>query len=117
MARSRLSPQRFTPRGSSALPGKVRRALDGAIESSQRYGDGMDVVDGRLQPKAARGGGLKVTRDGLMVDMEQVGEKNRPQLSAIRNLATTATTADLIAKLNEVLSELQRTGNMKRIPQ
>lgn len=117
MARSRLPPQRFTPRGSSALPGKVRRALDGAIESSQRYGDGLDVVDGRLTPMVARGGGLKVTREGLMVDMEQVGEKNRPALNAIRSLDTSPTTTVLAAKINELLNELQRTGNMRRLPQ
>jgi hypothetical protein len=112
-----MSPQRFTPRGSSALPGKVRRALDGAIESSQRFGDGLGIEDGRLVPMVVRGGGLKVTRGGLMVDAEQVGEKNRPALNAMRNLATTATTADVIAKVNELLAELQRTGNMKGLPQ
>lgn len=118
MARSRHTPQRFTPRAGSNLPGRVRRALDAGVESTQRNGDSMEVAkDGRLGARLVRNGGLEETRQGLRVNAEQVGEKNRPQLSAIRDLAAAPTAATVAAKVNEILAELQRTGHMKGIPQ
>jgi len=96
------------------LPGRVRRALDGSVDSTRRFGDTIEVApDGRLESRLAKGGGLKMTREGLMLDLKLAGEKNRPQLNNVRELAPTATTADLIVKMNELLKESMRTGNMK----
>lgn len=97
------------------MPGRVRRALDGGVESQQRYGDTLKVAkDGRLETNVARGGGLKVTRQGLMVDMEVVGEKNRPMLDAQTDLDTaTATAADIAGALNNLYATLRKTGNMR----
>lgn len=117
MARSRQTPQRFTPRSSSALPGRVRRSLDGASQSGQRNGDTIEVAaDGRLESRLVRNGGLELTRQGLKVNAESVGEKNRPQLSALRELDAAASAATVAAKVNELMAELRRTGHMKVLP-
>jgi hypothetical protein len=96
------------------MPGAVRRALDGAVDSERRYGQTLSVAkDGRLEVKAARDGGLKMTRQGLVIDREQVGEKNRPPLDYIREPEAGASAADLRAKICEILAALKKTGNMR----
>jgi hypothetical protein len=110
---SPATPQRFSGRAGSNLPGRVRRALDAHIESKQRFGDTLEVAsDGRLETRVARNGGLKQTKDGLTVDVEQVGEKNRPTLGRISDPASAAA-ADIHTTLVELLKELRRTGNMR----
>jgi len=104
-------PQAFTPRASSKMPGSVRRALDGQIESRQRNGDTLEVSGGRLEVRA--GAGLKQTRQGLVVDMEQVGEKNRPPLKSISDLSSSSTAAQVATAFNDLLSALRKTGNMR----
>ena len=106
--------QNFQQRAGSGMPGRVRRALDGGVESFQRYGNTTEVVNGKVETKAARGGGLLVTDHGLMLDPAKVGEKNRPELNFIRDLSSSASTADVIEKLNELLAELRRTSHMRR---
>ena len=111
---SGATPQRVTPRSSSQLPGRVRRALDGSIDSQQRYGDSVKVAeDGRVEVNVVDGGGLKMTKQGLMVDLEQVGEKNRPVMNRVADPESTAAT-DVYATVLEILAELRRTGNMRR---
>jgi hypothetical protein len=107
------SPQRFTPRASSRMPGSVRRALDGQILSSQRNDDSLGVTGGRLGVRAARGGGLKQTRNGLMVDQAQVGEKNRAPIARQQDLEASPTTAEIAAAHNELLAQLRKTGRMR----
>jgi hypothetical protein len=107
------SPQRFTPRAGSRLPGQVRRALDAQILTSQRNQESLEVSGGRLGVRAARGGGIKQTREGLVVDQEQVGEKNRPPIDRQGSLATGATAAQIAAAHNDLLDELRRTGRMR----
>lgn len=108
------SPQRFTPRASSKMPGQVRRALDGQILSSQRNGRTLEVAtDGRLEVKAAPGGGIKISKQGLMVDPVDIGEKNRPPIERQSDLASGSTAAQIVTAFNALLSELRRTGNMR----
>lgn len=109
------TPGRFTPRAGSRVPGAVRRALDGQIDSQRRYGNTVEVAhDGRLEVKAAPGGGLKMTRQGLVVDQAQVGERNYKPIAMQRELDTsTATAAQLATAFNALLSELRRTGRMR----
>lgn len=106
-------PQVFTPRAGSRLPGQVRRALDGQILTSQRNGESLEVSGGRLEVRAARGGGLKQTREGLVVDQAQVGEKNRDPIDRQNNLASTATAAQIAAAYNALLAQLKKTGAMR----
>ena len=111
---ARQSPQRFTPRAGSRLPGQVRRALDGQIDTERRINKTMAVdKDGRMGTNVAPGGGLKLTPQGLVVDKGVVGEMNRPVMNHITDPAVGATAADLREKLVEILRELRRTGNAK----
>ena len=111
---ARQSPQRFTPRAGSRLPGQVRRALDGQIDTERRINKTMAVdKDGRMGTNVAPGGGLKLTPQGLVVDKGVVGEMNRPEMNHIRDLDTTATVAEVLAKVNELLKEMRRTGRVK----
>lgn len=107
------SPQRFTGRAGSQSTGRLRRALDGAIDSQRRYGDTLEVQKGRLEAKVTPGGGLVQTKRGLEVDQLALGDKNRPQLNFIRDIDAAATNATINTKLNEILAELRRTGRMR----
>lgn len=109
------TPQRFTPRAGSQSSGRLRRYLDGGIDSDQRNGRSLEVgKDGRLEAKIAVGGGLEISeREGLRIRLEDLGEKNRPMLNSIRDPEAGATAADLRLKLMEILKELRRTGNMR----
>jgi hypothetical protein len=71
------------------------------------------VDEGRLEVQLAEASGLVKTREGLMVDPAARGEKNRESLRNMKSLASTASTADIIEALNELLSELKRTKNMR----
>lgn len=73
----------------------------------------MDPKTGRMDTKVAAGGGLLATKQGLTVDAKAVGEVNRPQLSHVADVPSSATLADVIQKFNAVLFEMRRTGNMK----
>lgn len=106
-------PQVFTPRAGSRLPGQVRRALDGHILTSQRNGESLEVNGGRLDVRAARGGGLVQSREGLKVDLEQTGEKNRAPIDHQNELASTATAAQIAAAYNALLAQLKKTGRMR----
>jgi hypothetical protein len=88
--------------------------MDGSVESPQRYGDTTEVVNGKVEAKVARNSGLLVTPHGLAIDPSKVGEPNRQPLNFIRDAEATASTADLIDKVNELLAELRRTTHMKR---
>lgn len=106
--------QRFTPRAGSKLPGQVRRALDGQIDTDRRINKTLAVdKDGRMGTNVAPGGGLTLTSKGLVVDKAIVGDRNLPQMSHIRDLETTATAAEVLSKVNELLKELRRTGRVK----
>lgn len=106
--------QRFTPRAGSRAPGALRRSLDGGVESSQRFNGTMAVdKDGRLGAQLARGGGLVMTRDGLKVDVGVVGDKNREMMKQVADLATGASAATIVTKVNELLDELRRTKRLR----
>lgn len=113
------TPQRFTPRAGSRLPGSVRRALDGHIDSTQRNGATLEVgTTGRLEVKAAPGGGLTQTKQGLKVDPVAVGDKNhapidRQQDLLAASLSTTQRLTQLEAAANALYAELRRTGRMR----
>ena len=108
-----FTPQRFQQRAGSGMPGRVRRAVDGGLESTQRNGKTVEVApDGRLEVKAARNGGLKQTKDGLMVDLEIVGEKNRPAMNRIAD-PSAVTAAAIHTTLVQLLDELRRTGRTR----
>lgn len=109
------TPQRFTGRAGSAVPGRVRRALDGAVDSDRRVNGSMTVdKEGRLGTKLARSGGLKMGPDGLELDPIAVGDKNLAPIDGIAELNTgTATAAVVAAAFNSLLSELRRTKRMR----
>jgi hypothetical protein len=84
----------------------------------QRFGTSIEVAKtGKIETKVVPGGGLMVTDDGLMIDVEQVGEKNRSPINRIQEPASNATLATAVATLRssviELLDELRRTGNMR----
>jgi hypothetical protein len=99
------------------MPGRVRRAMDGGVESKQRYGNTVEVAsDGRLEVKAARGGGLKMTKDGLALSPTEAGEMNRPQINRMNEIPFVSTNATLNAcreTINALISEMKRTQNMR----
>lgn len=136
-----VSRQNFQQRAGSGQPGRVRRALDGGVESRQRYGDTLEVAaDGRLEVKVSRSGGLKLTRDGLTLESSEAGEMNLEVMNRIQDVEvftiTAATSngsvtllrnnindavipsiqaqlARLEDKQNELLAELRRTGRVR----
>lgn len=88
--------------------------MEGAVDTSRTYGDGLDVApDGRLDIRVAKGSVLRMTSRGLDIDPLALGEVNRPQLNHIADAATGSTTADLVLKINELLAELRRTKHAK----
>lgn len=90
--------------------------MEGAVDSTRTYGNTIQVdpSDGRLEVKLARGEtALQMTKDGLVVKQEALGEMNRPQMNLIKDLASGASTADAVTAINSILSELRRTGNMR----
>jgi len=108
------TPQRFTPRAGSGLPGRVRRSLDGGAESTQRFNGSLAVdKDGRLGAKLSKDSGLEMTRDGLRVSPQVLGDKNREQMDRIADLETSATAATIVSKVNELLAELRRTRRVR----
>lgn len=107
------TPQRFTPRAGSSLPGQVRRALDGHINSQQRNGESLEVgKDGRLEARLDPSGGLTMSRQGLALDTLALGDKNRAAMSKV-SLSNTVSAASVHAALTELLVELKRTGRMR----
>lgn len=118
MASNAPTPANFSRRAGSNMPGRVRRALDGGVESRQRFGNTMEIApDGRQEVKTARGGGLKQTPHGLALDPQALGEKNLPKLSRIAEPISNATLATAFATLRasyiELLDELRRNGYMR----
>jgi len=110
----RRTPQNFTGRAGSRLPGRVRRSLDAAIDTDRRVNDTMEVdTDGRIGTAVSRSGGIRVGRDGLELDPQQLGDKNHDPMAMVKKLETTATTADLIEKFNDLIFELRRTKRMR----
>lgn len=106
--------QRFTPRAGSRAPGALRRALDGGVESGQRFNPSMAVdKDGRLGTQLARNGGLKMTRDGLAVDIGTVGDKNHDMMKQVPDLSSSAALSDVISRMNTLLDELRRTKRLR----
>lgn len=111
---SKQTIQRFTPRAGSRAPGALRRSLDGGVETSQRFNGSMSVdKDGRLGASLARDGGLVMTRDGLKVDVGSLGDKNHSMMRQVADLATGASAATILLKVNELLDELRRTKRLR----
>lgn len=107
------SPQRFTGRAGSKSSGRLRRALDGAIDTDRRNGNTLDVTDGRLDVKLARGTALRVTRTGLDITPSALGDKNHSSMNYVRDVQTnTPSVYTLQLKVNELLAELRRTKRM-----
>lgn len=108
------TPQRFSGRAGSRLPGRVRRSLDAHVDTDRRINSSLDVdKDGRLGAKLARNSGLTMTRDGLKLDPQQLGDKNRPPIDRLQELSTSASTSDLISAYNELLRQLSKSGRMR----
>lgn len=108
------TPQRFTGRAGSGTPGRVRRALDGAVDTSRRVNESLTVdKEGRLGTKLARSGGLRMGPDGLELDPIAVGEKNHSPIDRIAELPSGATAADIREVVNNLLAELRRTKRMR----
>lgn len=109
-----FTPQNYSRRAGSGQPGRVRRSIDGNLETRQRFGNSLEISQsGLLETRLARNSGLKMTKDGLQVDMSAVGDKNRAPLNSIRDVQSGASTADLRETINELLSELRRTTRMR----
>jgi hypothetical protein len=107
------TPQRFSGRAGSTSSGRLRRALDGQVDSSRKFGDTLEVdKDGRLGTRLARDSGLQMTRQGLKLDPIAVGDKNHEPMKFIRDPVSTAA-ADVHATLVELLAELRRSKRMK----
>jgi hypothetical protein len=86
------------------------------VESTQRYAKerGVEVgTDGRAGVVLARNSGLMMTRDGLMLDKQVVGDKNRAEMDRIADIEAAPTAAELATKLNELLAELRRTKRLR----
>lgn len=138
MARQ-TGPQRFTPRTGSHADSRLRRALDGAIDTDRRNDETLEVNGGRLGVRVTEGGGLVQTKRGLELDKMEVGDKNLPEMALLRDLDQTATeftdsggsppfTTDQKTELDafalkvqaisdaydELLAELRRTKRMRR---
>lgn len=108
------TPQRFTGRAGSSAPGRVRRALDGAIDTSRRVNESLTVdKDGRLGTKLARSGGLRMGPDGLEIDPIAVGDKNLSPIDRIAEIPSGASAADVAEVVNTLLAELRRTKRMR----
>lgn len=112
------SPQRFSGRAGSNLPGRVRRALDGQIDTDRKIAQTLKVdPDGRMGVSVVRGGGLKETREGLMLDEMSLGDKNLEPIKRVREpvpgSSTSASIQILRDTLCELLNELKRTGRMR----
>lgn len=108
------TPQRSTARV-SGVPRRVGRVLEHAVQSDSRYGNTLEVgQDGRLDIKLTRNdSGLELTKEGLRLADAARGEMNRPQMNRVDDLATGASAATILAKVNELLAELRRTTHMK----
>ena len=130
-----FSRQNFQQRAGSKMPGRVRRALDGGVESTQRYGNTLQVAnDGRLEVATRRNGGLKVTKDGLSIDTSglsspftglsqvKVGKMTNPtdapgSANSLRDNLVAQTLPAIQANLellerriNEIIRQLQKLG-------
>lgn len=128
------TPQNFSGRAGSALPGRVRRALDAHTESKQRFGNTTEVSpEGRLEVKLSRNSGLKMTKDGLTLDAININGSTIQDVKtfAVKDPDSSPGSAnslaeDLIAntipsieeqigkledKMNELLGALRRIGN------
>jgi hypothetical protein len=107
------TPQRFSGRAGSTSSGRLRRALDGQVDTGRKINESLDVdSDGRLGTRLARDSGLQMTRQGLRLDPIAVGDKNREPMKFIRDPASTAA-ADIHATLVELLAELRRSKRMR----
>jgi hypothetical protein len=109
------TPRRATGRASSHQPGRVRRSIDGAVQSDHIYGDSLEVnKQGRLETRLAHNSGLQMTREGLKVDPVQLGDKNRDAMNAQADLTIAGVTAAEVAiALNALLQELRRTKRVR----
>jgi len=113
------TPNRFTGRAGGQSSGRLRRALDGQVDTGRKINESLDVdKDGRLGTKLARDSGLQMTRQGLKLDPIAVGDKNHTpinQLQAVSldGLTTAQSLVALQVKMNDLLKELKRTGRMR----
>lgn len=96
------------------MPGRVRRALDGAVDTTRRVDESLAVdKEGRLGTKLARSGGLRMGKDGLEVDPIVVGDKNLAPIDRIADIPSGSSASDILAVVNSLLAELRRTKRMR----
>jgi hypothetical protein len=108
-----VTPRRGTGRV-SGVPRRVGRVLEHAVQSESVYDPTLTVSKtGRLGVNAAPDGGLVQTREGLALSPSVVGEKNRPQMNRVDDLASGASASTIATKVNEILAELRRTTHMR----
>ena len=108
------TPRRFTGR-TSGVSRRLARLMEGSVDTDRTYGDSIDPAsDGRLEVKASKKGGLKVTPQGLAIDFTP-GEKNLVKMIPIDDIATGATAADILATVNELLQAHRDTKRMRTI--
>lgn len=106
------SPQNFTGRAGSNMPGRVRRALDAKIDTDRRNDESLSVKDGRLGVRIATGQPFEVTREGLKFT-GTLGDPNREMMRHIADPPSGATAADLRSTLIEMLTEMRRTKRLR----
>lgn len=111
---SNPTPHNYSRRAGSGQPGRIRRSIDGNLETRQRFGDSLEVAQsGLLETRLARNSGLKMTKDGLQIDKDLVGDKNRAPLNSIKDIQLGASAADIRETVNELLAEMRRTTRMR----
>lgn len=90
------------------------RRLWQAQAENWTLGDSMQVDSkGRLDVKLAPDSPLQVDVDGLRDRKGALGETNYQKMNPIAKLDTGATTAQIVAKINELIAELIRTGRSR----
>jgi hypothetical protein len=104
------TPVRGTARvGLSDGDARMRRIVSAAADATFNQGDGIQAdKDGRWNVRVDPKGGLEVRSSGLAVKDSTVP----PMMKRIQELSSSASTADIIAKINEILRELRRTRRM-----
>jgi hypothetical protein len=86
------------------------RRLFQAQGEDYTLGDSLTVgSDGRLEISLAPDGPLKVDRDGVREKEGSLGETNLPTMGPVAKLETGASAAEVLDKVNELISELIRT--------
>lgn len=109
------TPQRFTSRISGGSSRRLGRALEGAVDSAQRFNESVDVdKDGRLGVRVPNGGSLKVTSLGLELT-GPLGDKTLVRMVPIDDLAASPAVTEISTQFNALLQALRDTFRMRTV--